>query len=677
MKRVKLKKIYASSDAISLLDPEGRILHCNEAMGKLMGKALSDIIGHTCCEVVHSSSEHVEGCPLVRMRETRRKQNLALPVAGRCFEVTVDPLLDEHGSIIGATHVMSDITERKEANGEFVKQTDDLHRINRMLEEKNRLLEVFRKIGQQTLSSLDLEQILDNLAGNIVKAGVFPSLMIALVDKQNHSVEVVRNLTYRVVDGTVVPYFRACDRRVVGISYDLTDTNITAEVAREGEMRVMEEWDDRFDARFDKPEYRKNRVSYFIPIKHGDRVLAVVATGSSIEEKEEILRRIQIMSPLLDQVAIALEHAELYRTLGESEKKYRLLSENIPVVVYSVLSDKQSRNLFVSERIEELTGYSREQFLEVPGLWATILHPEDRRYVWEKIEEHFEERIPLDVEYRIITRDNVIKWIRNRATPIFDENCQIIRIDGFMEDITDRRNVEEELLSYQNQLRSLASKLSLAEEQERRRIATELHDRISQTLAISKLKLGALLESTPSSDFEETLREIHDLIGQTFRDTRSLMLDLSPPLLYELGLEPAVLWLVEQTSERHGMPIDFEDDEQFKPLSEDIKIVLFQAVRELLTNIVKHAQATSAKVSIRKDDQIIEISLEDNGVGFDISKTALRTDEAGGFGLFNIRERLSHFGGDLKIESVHGEGTKVTLVAPLESNTENPGRKSE
>ncbi len=153
------------------------------------------------------------------------------------------------------------------------------------------------------------------------------------------------------------------------------------------------------------------------------------------------------------------EKGEIYRTCGlaqditerkraqealkESEVKYRLISENIPVAVYSALPDEHSTNVFVSGRIEELTGYSGKQFLENPELWPKIVHPEDRGYVWEKIEEHRQNRILLDVEYRIITANNVIKWIRDKATPVLDENNQIIRINGFMEDITEHKQAEE------------------------------------------------------------------------------------------------------------------------------------------------------------------------------------------------------------------------------------------
>ena len=232
--------------------------------------------------------------------------------------------------------------------------------------------------------------------------------------------------------------------------------------------------------------------------------------------------------------------------------------------------------------------------------------------------------------------------------------------------ITERRQAEGKLLDYQAQLKSLASQLSLTEEYERRRIATELHDRISQFLVISKVKLEALRESAPSADLAKALDEVRDCLDQVIQDTRSLTFDLSSPILYELGLEAAVAeWLVEQIQKKHGIASEFEDDQQPKPLDEDIRVLLFRTIRELLVNVVKHAQARKVKVSIRKIGSEINIDVEDDGVGFDLTEVASIATKTGGFGLFSIRERLERLGGHLEIESGPGRGCKVMVRAPL------------
>ena len=139
------------------------------------------------------------------------------------------------------------------------------------------------------------------------------------------------------------------------------------------------------------------------------------------------------------------DQKQVEEALRESEEKYRLISENIPVVVYSALPDEHSTNLFMSGRIEELTGYAEREFMEDPTLWGRIIHADDTERVWQAIAEHRRARAPLDVEYRIITRDGQMKWIRDKATPMLDEGGEIVRINGFMEDITQRRQAEDAL----------------------------------------------------------------------------------------------------------------------------------------------------------------------------------------------------------------------------------------
>ena len=234
-------------------------------------------------------------------------------------------------------------------------------------------------------------------------------------------------------------------------------------------------------------------------------------------------------------------------------------------------------------------------------------------------------------------------------------------------DITERRRTEKSILENREHLRSLTSQLSLAEERERRRIADQLHDRVGQSLLASKIKLGAARESGPPTTLEGPLDEVYRLIEQTIKDVRSLTFELSPPILYMLGFEAAVEWLTEQAEKQYGVRCEFEDDGETKPLDDDIRVLLFQNVRELLVNVCKHSQADNARVCVSREDNVICVNVEDNGVGFDSSEVETHWDESSGFGLFSIRERLSRFGGAFEIDSEPGSGTRIMLTAPLKS----------
>jgi len=179
------------------------------------------------------------------------------------------------------------------------------------------------------------------------------------------------------------------------------------------------------------------------------------------------------------------------------------------------------------------------------------------------------------------------------------------------------------------------------------------------------MKLAALRESVSAAADAGDVGEVLGLLDQSIRDTRHLTFELSPPILYDLGLEAALEWLVEQYREDHGILCEFEDDGLPKPLDEDVRVHLFRAVQELLVNVAKHARPHSAKVATRRDGGSVRVEVKDDGVGFETSEARSLGEGSGGFGLFSVRERLGHMGGRFEIESEPGKGTRVTLVAPL------------
>jgi signal transduction histidine kinase len=237
-------------------------------------------------------------------------------------------------------------------------------------------------------------------------------------------------------------------------------------------------------------------------------------------------------------------------------------------------------------------------------------------------------------------------------------------------EVAERRKVEEKLLAYQADLRSLASQVTLAEEHERRRIAGYLHDRIGNTLALVNIKLGELQKVAVSSEaaaLEVEVEPIGRLLKQAIQDTQSLTFQISSPILYELGFEAAVEWLTEQFANQHGISTYFEADAQPKPLDDDVRTLLYQAVNELMVNAVKHAQARNLKVAVWREADELRVEVDDDGVGFKHGEVSSRWNKASGFGLFSIRERLKPFGGRMEVESAPGAGAQVTLAVPLKT----------
>lgn len=228
--------------------------------------------------------------------------------------------------------------------------------------------------------------------------------------------------------------------------------------------------------------------------------------------------------------------------------------------------------------------------------------------------------------------------------------------------IEEFRKAQEKIDAYQRQLRKLASDLSLTEARERRAIASDLHDHIGQTLAIIKMKIAGLRQYSDTSQRDARAAEILDLLDQTIQYTRSLTFAISPPVLYELGLAASLEWLGEQFTKRHNLPVVVHADSYDKRLNDEVEIVIFKAVQELLTNALKHAEATGVEINVVRSNGKLQVFVIDDGRGFDTERLA-RADTPGGFGLFSIRERLMHLGGALEINSSR-DGTAVCLTVP-------------
>jgi len=374
--------------------------------------------------------------------------------------------------------------------------------------------------------------------------------------------------------------------------------------------------------------------------------------------------------------------------LRESEEKFRTFMETASDLMH--ITDKDGYFTYVNEATAETLGYSKEEML---GMHITDILSEETR-------KDFEPRLKQLIVKGEIRADSVWATKEGREicgeitlVAVYDSDREFAGTRAIFRDITERKRAEDtlqkardelgirveqrtaELARANEQLLSLASELSLAEERLRHQIATDVHDHIGQNLAISKIKLESLRESMSSPELAVALDEIRELIAQTIESSRSLTFELSPPVLYELGFEAAVEWLVRRTREKHGLSAEFKSDGRSKPLSHDVSVLLFQAVRELLLNVAKHAQAQNVTVSTRRVGDEIQVTVEDDGVGFDTSKTTSRDYQIGGFGLFSIRERLRSIGGRFDIESRPGAGTRVTLAAHIDNGNEDSGEK--
>jgi len=349
--------------------------------------------------------------------------------------------------------------------------------------------------------------------------------------------------------------------------------------------------------------------------------------------------------------------------LRASEYKYKTLLENLPQRIFY-----KDRNLVyiscnqhfaddLNIKADEISG--RTDFDLFESSLAEQYRDDDQRVMASgRIEE---------IEEMFTAKDRLIP-VQTVKTPIKDDQDNIIGIQGIFWDISRRKKIEAEKAKYQKQLRSLSSELLLTEESERRRIASDLHDRIGQALAISKIKLGLLQENMEIPEMTDTLNEVRGYIDQTINDTRTLTFEISPPVLYQFGLGAAIEWLVDQLSARHGISISYRNDGGPDSMDESSSFLLFRAIRELLLNVIKHAQASQVEITLSCIDDQVRIEVSDNGIGFNTSEIEYPSGISKEFGLFSLKERLSHLRGTIAIHSHPGQGTRVALTAPLRAS---------
>lgn len=219
--------------------------------------------------------------------------------------------------------------------------------------------------------------------------------------------------------------------------------------------------------------------------------------------------------------------------------------------------------------------------------------------------------------------------------------------------------LEAHRLSYQARLRALAAEISLAEERERRRLANELHEQVGQILAAARIRLGALAAEVQSPAGLAALQEVREHVEASIRYIRSLTGELSPPVLYEMGFAPAVVWLARQIRDRHGIEVELQQHPIAWPPCDDNQILLFIIFRDLLTHVAGQAQPREIKIVMRTEGKILHIRVEHDGA--EVSDG----DEPSGFTLFSIRERLDRIGGTVAAEATPGRGAVITLKVPL------------
>jgi PAS domain S-box-containing protein len=412
---------------------------------------------------------------------------------------------------------------------------------------------------------------------------------------------------------------------------------------------------------FDKPSGQKRWIQCSIyPTKDEDgQLLNVIHIEEDITERkkaEDLLKQSEEQRrQLIEQTPLAIEIHSVDGKFLLSNPAYSRLTglhgDELQAVKesFDVRQDEQFHRLGFGPLLERL--YAGET-IEFPVYGYNVS----------------EEASGLGIE----VADTGTLWVRTIGFPLKSSTGRTEAVVLMSEDFTAQKVAEEAVRRYQQRLKTLSVQLTIAEERERRRIAADLHDHVGHSLALARMQLDGLQDSPTELERNIIVKDISNIMLQALQETRSLIFELSSPLMNEIGLGAAIAeWLEEQVEKRYGIKTQFSDtiaEEHRKTLDENVRALLFRNVRELLTNVIKHSRATTVSVRLQESGSETQILIEDDGVGFDHDVLKNQSRSTNGFGLFSVQERMADLGGRCDILSAPGKGCRAILAVPLEKS---------
>lgn len=610
--------VSSTPDLMYVVDRDYRLLFANDALLEVLGRTPEETLGRSFRSINEDSSlagryeqeidQVFDSKQLVQGEDAFHHENLGK----RFYHYIISPVLNDRGEVEAVAGTTRDISEHKQVEQALKKN-----------EEKYRTL-------------------VEN----------FPSGAVGLFDE---------SLRYTAVGGELIEAMGVNPAERIGKK--ITDI-YPAELLKETVHHLQATLEGQACS-FETEFQNRHLLVHTLPI---------------LDNKEKVDAGMLVVQDVS-------ERRQAQKELQKSEEKYRTLFERMDegfCIIQMMFDDegepKNYRYLETNPAYHEHTG------LEVAeGDTATDVLPAVEEDTLRR-----NGRVALTGEsyHKELYVKEVGRWLELSAFRVGEPDEHKVAV--LIKDINDRKQAQDELkavnenlekrveertrslLSYQDQLRSLASRLSKAEEQERHRLAAELHDNLGQMLAVNKMKMDLLKKGPVPPEITHQLEEIQQGMNDAIVYTRDLMSDLKPPpTLDKEDVTASIQWLADKMK-KHDLTVRVSDDGQAKKTEEEIRSTLLQSVREVLFNIVKHAGVSEARVSLSCLDNQIQIVVEDEGQGFDPGENDPLADK-GGFGLFNIYERMDLLGARMEIDSEPGVGTTVTLTAPLkEEKMEGP-----
>ena len=697
--------------AAVLVDAEGRILDRNDAFTDLMARVtpsaadlahLTDMSELAATDAAHT--EWAEFLDALRERPHAAISRWECGALALSVSASASHSLDDDPSPVGCVWfaelelpVGAEPRAPEMLSGAGrVDAPEGAQRDRESLTAGERLLGTCDDIGRSLLSQLGLDAVLDAIGRGVIRGGVFSNVTIALVDRDAGHVEVVRGFRADAEDGSVLP----TNEGVVGERHELAAVSAYSRAAWSGQPHTV--------SPSASPEHMPTQdgttpVDVLIPVKKDGEAVALLGTTCAEYDEARVLGRIDFLSPLLHLIAIALEHARLYRSMQASQQELRHVVSSARCLLWSgTASEHAGEYRWDIKPFDEMAA-QRLLPLHVPDgmayadVWDDAVLAEDRTRMDAIGAQALRDNSPVyQNEYRCRSSGDEILWM---AEDVFVRPTGAGRweVIGVTTDITERKLAEERMVAVNETLeqrvrertaqldemnRALEAELAdkqrieadrtdlmeqvlTVQEDERARLARELHDHAGQALTSLLVGMRVIQDAASLEDARGRVAELRELTGAALNEIRALAFDLRPSALEHLGLVSALEQDCIRLGEDGGITVDFHaDDDVEGRIAREGHPVVYRVVHAALTNVTLHSRARHVSIVMHAHRESVGIVIEDDGVGFDVPRV-LDGPVQNRFGLTAMQERLRPFEGSVTFESSKGSGTTVFVQLPL------------